>query len=243
MKVTMAQVAVGSSLRENKNGILEILAHASRDEWVVFPEGVLSGYFPADEDYVQALDQRSIEEAVAEIDHVVRQVGCHALLGSAVRGATGWTNTIISMHPHGPGTRYDKIELSALDRRHFVPGASVSVHRSGGVAFGVLACREVLFPGHWAALKAQGAQIVFHLNNAIQPKDARWAALFVARALENSLFVCSVNNCASPQALPSYLVAPDGSVLAETRLLHPHLITTEIDLSSVITDLSTRADY
>ena len=243
MRVTMVQAAVGSNLPANKSHVLNALKNADREEWVVFPEGFLSGYAPANDKYVLELDWSAIQEAIAEIDDAVRAAGCHVIFGSAVYRSGCWTNTAISLHPDGPGPWHDKIELSALDRRHFAAGTGARIHRAGGVCFGMLACREVLFPALWSELKRQGAQIVFHVNNAIQPQDARWDALFVARALESASYVCTVNNCAPPQALASYLVTPSGDVAISTELLCPQVATAEIDLSAVIADLTTRSDY
>ena len=43
---------------------------------------------------------------------------------------------------------------------------------SNDIKYGLLACIELLFPAQWSELKNQGAQIIFHLNNAIQRHDA-----------------------------------------------------------------------
>ncbi len=61
-------------------------------------------------------------------------------------------------------------------------------------------CRELLFPEQWRALKLQGAQLIFHINNAIQPQDAIWRRILITRALENQIYIVSVNNPASLQA-------------------------------------------
>lgn len=83
----------------------------------------------------------------------------------------------------------------------------------GGAKVGVQICWELVFPGPWAQLKRGGAQVILHLNNAIKAVDAFWEHLLLARAFENRYFVGSANNAASPQWLPSYLIAPSSETL------------------------------
>lgn len=85
--------------------------------------------------------------------------------------------------------------------------------------------------------------MIFHLNNAIQPKDAIWRHLLISRAIENATFVVSVNNADHPQALPSFVIAPDGTILQKTRLQTNEVLIQEIDLDSVVDDLSQRTDF
>ncbi|HQR36076.1 MAG TPA: nitrilase-related carbon-nitrogen hydrolase, partial [Blastocatellia bacterium] len=80
-------------------------------------------------------------------------------------------------------------------------------------------------------------------NNAIQPHDALWEHILITRAVEQSIFVCSVNNAAEPQALASYLIAPSGKVLLKTNAQQDQMLATEIDLDEVIADLTQRTDY
>jgi hypothetical protein len=48
------------------------------------------------------------------------------------------------------------------------------VYAVDGVKAGVQICWELLFPWQWAQLKRDGAQVVFHVNNAVKPEDAFW---------------------------------------------------------------------
>lgn len=102
-----------------------------------------------------------------------------------------------------------------------------------GVKVGVQICWELLFPGQWAQLKADGAQVVFHLNNAVKPEDAFWEHLLLARAHENGYFVASANNAAASQALPSYLIAPSGETLLRSDPQVEQVLAVEVDPSRV----------
>ena len=55
MKIKIAQLSIGRDIDANKNKILDTLESAQKNEWVIFPEGVLSGYYPDDPDQAGVL--------------------------------------------------------------------------------------------------------------------------------------------------------------------------------------------
>lgn len=244
MHIRLAQFAIGRDLRSNLAHILTVLDEATPGEMVVFPEGALSGYAPKDPAYLDGLDAAAIENALATIGDRAGARGCRCLVGSATMEGGHWRNAVILIEGPDASNRYCKAELSSLDRRHFEPGPTAGeVFVVGGIPVGVVACREVLFPDVWARLKRRGAQVVFHLNNAVEPHDALWIHLLIARAIEQGIFVCSVNNGASPQQLPSVLIAPSGRVQLQTTAQTDQVLADRIDLSQVVADLATRTDY
>ena len=117
------------------------------------------------------------------------------------------------------------------------------MYRLDGVMFGVQMCRELIFPEAWRSLQKQGAQVVFHINNALNEHDRIWRSISIARAVENANFVCSVNNGASGQKLSSHVVSPSGKIILETELSQEQTISVDIDLSEVIENLASRRDY
>ncbi|MFM7592833.1 MAG: carbon-nitrogen hydrolase family protein [Isosphaeraceae bacterium] len=243
MKITIAQLVVGRDLVENKKRMKAVIESAGRGDWVIFPEGVLSGYFPDDDQFLQTLDSDKIEKAISAIQEVVQARQCHCIFGSATFADNIWRNTVITATASGQGYRYHKIELSALDRLRFEPGTVSEVIQAGDLTIGVLACRELLFPGMWSKLKQAGAQIVFHINNAIQPHDRIWSHIFITRAIEQGMFVCSVNNGSPPQELASYLVAPSGQIVLKTETGQDNMVSAYINMSDSIPDLTKRTDF
>ena len=154
-------------------------------------------------------------------------------MGTARFVAGGWRNSAVFVAPAGEVRWYDKNTISAVDSRHFVAGEQLSVWEVDGVKVGVQICWELLFPGHWTQLKRAGAQVVFHLNNAVKPEDAFWEHVLLTRAFENRYFVGSVNNAAAPQTLPSYLIAPSAETLLSGELRVEQALSCELDLSQV----------
>jgi predicted amidohydrolase len=243
MKTTIAQRQVSDNLGANLAGMLAVLDAAQPQEWVVFPEGMLSGYAPEQADFTQRLDTAMIESGIQEIQAKVKLQQCYCLFGSVTFAAGYWHNSVLLLGPDGTLQTHHKIELSALDQKHFTPGNRVTTYEVGGVRLGIQACRELLFPQTWGALKSAGAQIIFHINNAVQPHDFIWEHVLIARAVEYGIFVCSVNNGAPPQALASYLISPAGRVVLRTECQRDQTLTAEINLNEAIADLSNRTDF
>ncbi len=243
MKIKLVQMSVQPELATNLAKMMTALDGAQPEEWVVFPEGMLSGYFPEQPGYLDNLDAEAILDAIEDIQRIVTDRKCNCVFGSALWQENRWHNSVLLLTSDGQRHIHHKVELSDLDRKVFSPGDHVTAYTVGSLTLGIQACRELLFPRTWSDLKAAGAQIVFHINNAIQPHDALWEHILITRAVEQSIFVCSVNNGAKPQALASYLIAPSGKVLLKTNAQQDQMLVTEIDLDEVIADLTQRTDY
>jgi predicted amidohydrolase len=213
VRVVIAQMRVGREVARNRETICSLLRRTAPGDWVVFPEGALTGYFPGEPDYLADTGRAEVEVALERLRAVVARRGCHCLLGTARFVADGWRNSAVLLSPGSEVRCYDKNVLNPLDSRRFVAGHGLPVWEVDGVKVGVQICWELLFPQRWAQLKRNGAQVVFHLNNAVEPDDAFWEHILLARAFENRYFVASANNAAAPQTLPSYLIAPSGETL------------------------------
>ncbi len=243
MKIKIVQLIVGKDILSNKVKIIKELINAEQDEWIVFPEAILSGYYPHETTYTKGLNWKLISESLKEIERAVRENECHCLVGSATKVKGGWRNRIWVFSYTKDKVKHDKIQLSKLDKQHFQPGKKLQVFKNDKIKFGLLACRELIFPNQWSKLKKEGAQIIFHLNNAVQPQDALWKHILIARAVENSIYVVSVNNAESPQGLASYIISPQGEIIAETGTQSEQVIRCKLNLNHVIDDLKDRQDY
>jgi predicted amidohydrolase len=243
MKIKVVQLVVEKNIHRNLGKILHALLDAGSNEWVVFPEAILSGYYPQEEIYTSGLDWELIQNSFLEIENTVRLKRCHCIFGTAFWSEGQWRNAVLTYSYQKEPVRYNKIQLSKLDRRHFHPGNMLQIQELDQVKFGIQACREIIFPQQWSVLKNAGAKIIFHINNAIHPLDALWKHLFIARAIEQSIFVVSVNNAGHPQQLASYIINPKGEIIGETQIQKEQSIRVELDLSQVIDDLEKREDY
>ena len=113
MKLTIAQFTIGPHIGANKGKILSVLQSAGRNEWIIFPEGALSGYFPEKDSYFEELDGAELTNAMAEIADEVKRCGCYCLYGAATNSDEGWLNSVVIENHSGQRQLYHKIELSA----------------------------------------------------------------------------------------------------------------------------------
>jgi predicted amidohydrolase len=96
-------------------------------------------------------------------------------------------------------------------------------------------CRELTFPEQWKILKKGGVQVIFHINNAIKENDKLREKVLVSRAFENQIWVCSVNNAASPQTISSMVIDPYGKEVWLSTPQKEETHSEELDLSQVST--------
>jgi len=233
LKVILGQYVVSSSTQSNLAQIEAQLDSADQNSWVIFPEGMLSGYEPRDPEYIKSLDPDGIMAAIATIQQTCSVRNCNCVLGTAFPYEGRWYNASVAISGGEKPIIYLKNSLARLDHAHFTQGNLLKTYSFTKVTFGIQMCRELLFPEQWRALKLQGAQLVFHINNAIQPQDAIWRHMLITRALENQIYIVSVNNPASPQALPSCVISPTGQILVELSLQQEQAHEINLDLSQV----------
>lgn len=230
MKVTIAQLSVSKDIQANVEKIISILQKSSTGEWVLFPEGMISGYYPEEDSYLSQLNQVLIEQSIAKIEEVVKNKKCNCLMGSALKIDENWYNCAIFITPDNK-IIYRKNNLSNLDRNHFTPGDELKTYKDADVTFGIQMCRELVFPEQWKILKKEGAQVFFHTNNSIKEFDKAREHLLIARAFENQVWVCSVNNAAYPQTMLSMIIDPLGNVVWQSTSQKEEVHSEDIDLS------------
>lgn len=223
MKLSLAQLIVTTDITVNTSKILSVLDRADIDEWVVFPEGMISGYYPEDPDYIRHIDKEALFSAISTIQYSAMARKCHCVIGTALPGQPPRN---VALHINRFEQAYTKIQLDDFDRRHFAAGTELPVFDGKHGRFGVQIGQELLYGEQWQALKQGGAAVIYHLNNGA---DLRWRHVLIARALENGVYVVSANNAAAPQ-LASYIIAPTGEVLLEAPPGEERLLTTRIDL-------------
>src|ERR1041385_8276037 len=165
MKLRICQAYVGPDIETNLNKVVSIIEKANPGEWIIFPEAMISGYYPEKAVYTSGLNWTTIKNALGTIEQTAAKKKCYCVVGSATLEGNQWRN---SCFVFGPQLRavHHKIKLSRLDRNHFAPGSTLQSFATGQVKVGLLACRELLFPEMWQQLKAEGVKVVFHLNRS-----------------------------------------------------------------------------
>ena len=139
---------------------------------------------------------------------------------------------------------HHKTKLTPLDAVAYSPGRSLETFNLWGITVGVVICFEGFrFPETTRECVRQGAQLVFHpQNNTTRPNDWKipiHQAMIVTRAAENTIWFASCNACLTPhQNCRSLIVAPNGTLAAQSELGREQLVVVDIDI-----DQATRAMF
>ena len=208
---------------------------------VIFPELCIPGY-PAEDLYLKphflAANQRAVEALAAEIT-----AGITALVGFAepVEGGGDYRHAYnsLAMIEDGEVRRiYRKTRLpnySVFDeQRYFIPGQDGDVVEIGGVPVGLTICEDVWSPGGPAQAEAdRGAKLVANPSGSPyhRGKGREREAMFAERAREYGSHFAFVNLVGGQDELvfdgQSFLLGPDGSVLARAGQFEEELLIAE----------------
>lgn len=238
LTVLAAQFPVSLSIQRNLRAIRGVLQMARPGDWVIFPEGSVSGYSP-DHIFLHQGDEGELQAALNEIETESNSRGIYVWAGAYYRQGDRWFNTAWGFGPDGVRRAYRKINLATSERGILSAGDDLPVFDiatpQGTVTAGVQICRELRYPEQWSWLARQGAQIFLHLNNAVggpayQPV---WRSHLISRAAETQRFVVSVNAAAPDQTSPTLIVSPKGWVLAEMVSDQPGVLKATLDLDEV----------
>jgi predicted amidohydrolase len=252
LKIGLAQCRQTADFDANAAAILGKLDEAAKAgvQIVCFPETQTVGYRVD----IATPHQPVPVEQLDELHHEVAR-RCGELRLACVLG----TETPLESNPH-QGKPYNsalvvsergailgvhhKTKLTPLDAVAYSPGRSLETFELCGVKVGVVICFEGFrFPETTRECVRQGAQIVFHpQNNTTRPNAWKLPihhAMIVTRAAENTIWFASCNAALSPcQNSSSLVVAPDGTIAAQSQLERDELVVADIDV-----DRATRAMF
>jgi predicted amidohydrolase len=166
-RVTLAQIFVTKDVDKNLDRISSAFAQAKKDkaQWIVFPEGALSGYYAG-------FDEAKVTSAFTKIEELCRDAQVIALIGTCWKEDGKTYNQVRIVGADGKlAGRYAKICLTYGDAKMFAPGTFPLVHRAGDFTIGTLICNDLwVTPGfsdgpnpHLTLQQAKaGAQVIFH---------------------------------------------------------------------------------
>jgi predicted amidohydrolase len=220
--------------------IRDALARGS--DFVVLPETFLSGY---DTPEHMRRGARRVDDP--DLQAFIAESKAHSmviLVGLARITDTGIFNSELVLHRGKVLGIYDKIMLTEGDRDalKFLPGSEMPVFNVNGVRFAVIICHDSSFPFPALIAKLKGAEILFspHYND-IPPRtvDAhrKWVRnCHIGLACQMKLVVARSNVVVTgnPDRVgygDSFIVSPQGEMLAEAELFRTELLTARISPS------------
>jgi predicted amidohydrolase len=234
----VAQFPVSLSIQRNLDSILTILEQSQPGDLVLFPEGSVSGY-SHDLAFLEDLDPQTLIAAIQHLRQVAVQQQLYLWVGALFPEEGRWFNRAFGLTSQGKTHTYDKINLAHHERGLITPGNQLPIFEwitpQGNFKIGVQLCREIRYPEQWGWLARQGAQVILHLNNAVNDAQQRsvWRSHLVSRAAETQRFVLSANHAAAGQLSPTMIIDPSGLALDEITSAEPGSLRLQLDLSLV----------
>ncbi len=221
-RITLAQLKTSHELDRNLASMKKAFEQAGREaaEWILFPEGMLSGYHGD-------IDQAAVESAFVKCVELCRAHKVTALIGTSWK-ENGKTFNQVRMIDASGGLigAYAKRCLTCGDAEWSTPGSTDLVFSANGIKFGVLVCNDLwVTPGYTdgpdprLTLKQSraGAQVIFQSvsSGSAQRFRAYHESNLMARAAEAKCPIITVNAFTEPAVnATSGVVGTDFSYLA-----------------------------
>jgi len=219
------------------------LAEAAGLDIVSFPESFLTGYFSQEEDARRnsfAVDSPYLQELLDKTAKFrpLFMVGFNELRGDSL------LNTVVVVEQ---GTLLGTYSKAFPCYAYFTPGREFPVFDKNGLRFGVIICADGGYIEPTRILALQGARLIFapHFNAVGDPIQHYQMVRndHVARAVENGVYFLRANNVLDKPVAPvgpeiskfgygdSYLINPNGQIVAAAGLYDEYLMVYNFDLS------------
>jgi predicted amidohydrolase len=201
---------------------------------VVFPECSVSGYF--DNDYMQALTRRQLENAERAVALACREHQVYAIVGMPVRDGEKLYNSAIVIDPAGKVVeRYHKVQLAESWPDE---GDHLSVFKVDGVPASIIICHDERYPELVRLPVLAGARLVFYISHESgvdrPTKINPYRAQIQARAVENGVYVVQANAPANKDNSGSHgqsrIIGPDGNLVDEATIYGEDVVTATLEI-------------
>ena len=164
-------------------------------------------------------------------------------LESDIPNKTTNTSFIIDRRGNIAG-RYDKVHLFKVNKPNFkideqddtIPGKDLGIFEIENIKIGIGICFDLRFPEYFRELTRKGAEIIFlpsHFNKSTGA--IAWDVLTRARAIENQVYFCAVNQTGENLCGDTKVISYTGEVLKS--------LNKEEGILTINLDLEKQKDY
>lgn len=233
MKVAAFQFRGSGNIADNLLAVKRGIGKAAEKNVrvLITQECALCGYPPIESKKVNRINFDQGEKAQEHIAQLAIQHQMVIALGTIVSDAGSYRNSIILIFPDGKKHPvYHKRALWGWDRKNFTPGHESGVHTIDNVKLGFRICYEVRFPEYFRQLFRENVEIAFvsFCDVEKEPNPARYELIkshLMTRAVENAMYILSVNSISGYQTAPTCLIDPDGEVVEIAPPEEEYLLT------------------
>ena len=237
MRVSLIQTESNGTKQENEKKIFEQLNEAIKEkpDIICLSELFLSW---GKDFYGGIVKQDEIKkyQTFAKDNNVNLILGSVALESNVDNKSTN-TSFVIDRNGNIVG-RYDKIHLYIANKPDFkiderddtIPGTQLGLFELDNIKIGVGICFDLRFPEYFRELVKNGAEIIFlpsHFNKSTG--NIAWEVLTKARAIENQVYFCAVNQTGSKLCANTKVISYDGKII-ESLDDEEGVLTVELNL-------------
>jgi predicted amidohydrolase len=243
MRIALASPRVAATVAAGLAATDRLLAAAAAQgaRVVCFPEAYLPGL-------------RGLDFPVPPFDRADQEHTVAAVLGMEWHTAAGRHIAAVVLDAAGRHVGVQtKNQLDPTEEPLYVPGRTRRLFAVEGLTFGVAICHEGFrYPEtvRWAA--ARGAQLVFHphctgsdVSGTVpqswgDPAGPYYEKAVMCRALENTVYVASVNYAFRYPESATTLVGPQGEMVAHLAYGEEGVLVCDLDLGTATGTLAKR---
>ena len=221
MRVSLIQTESDGTKQENENKIFMQLNEAVKEK----PDIIcLSELFLSwGKDFYGGIvkqDEITRYQIFAKENNVNLILGSVALESEILNKST---NTCFVIDRNGSIVgRYDKIHLYVANKPDFklderddtIPGKDLGIFELDNTKIGIGICFDLRFPEYFRKLVKSGVQIIFlpsHFNKSTG--TIAWEVLTRARAIENQVYFCAVNQTGNKLCGNTKVISYDGEII------------------------------
>lgn len=244
LNVTLAQVnPVVGDIEGNVEKIRESVARCEdTSHLIVFPELVVSGYFP--EDLLLRIDfVRECMEAVEGLAKSLKDAKSLVVVGAPFYGEDLYNSLyllyggeVVGVYHKGRLPNYSVFD----EKRYFREGEKPLLVELNGIKLGFSICEDIWYPDHLERLSVlSGAEVIVNINASpyhIGKHEFR-EGFVRARAEDNICFVLYANLVGGYDELVfdgrSMVVDPLGRIVGRAKAFEEDLLTLSIDVDKV----------
>lgn len=195
MKIaTISLNQVWENKEENKNRCLSFIIKAFEDKCdiIIFPEMTLTGFSMNPDKIKEKLDNSDTIRWFVEMAVYYK---INIVFGMVLGGREKAKNVAIVVSKEGEILcNYTKIHpfSYADENKYFEGGDRLGIFKIDGIKIGLTICYDLRFPELYQSLSKE-AYVIINIANWPQRRSEHWNILSTARAIENQVFMVSVN--------------------------------------------------